>query len=151
MLDNQTEATLLYTLDPLNRFSNRAEDYVKYRPIYPPEVINITLEGLAPASQLIVADIGAGTGIASRLLAERGVNVIAVEPNAAMREAAEPHPQIEFRNGSAETTKLPDTSVDLVTCFQALNMNYHVKTQKLRFEPGDEKEVVLVALGTRIK
>jgi SAM-dependent methyltransferase len=121
MSDNQTEATPLYTLDPLNRFSNRAEDYVKYRPSYPPEVINITLEGLAPASQLIVADIGAGTGIASRLLAQRGVNVIAVEPNAAMREAAESHPHVEFRNGSAETTNLPDASVDLVTCFQAFH------------------------------
>jgi ubiquinone/menaquinone biosynthesis C-methylase UbiE len=121
MQDNNTECKPLYTFDPLNRFYNRAEDYVKYRPSYPADVINITLEGLAPASQLIVADIGAGTGIASRLLAERGVNVIAVEPNTEMREAAESHPHVEFRNGSAESTNLPDASVDLVTCFQAFH------------------------------
>ncbi len=121
MQGNPTEGTPLHTLDPLNRFSNRSEDYVKYRPSYPSEVINTILEGLAPTSQIIAADIGAGTGIASRLLAERGVNVIAVEPNAAMGEAAEPHPNVEFRNGSAEITNLPDASVDLVTCFQAFH------------------------------
>jgi ubiquinone/menaquinone biosynthesis C-methylase UbiE len=121
MQDNHTEGTPLYTLNPLNRFSNRTEEYVKYRPSYPSETINITLGGLAAAPQLIVADIGAGTGIASRLLAEKGVHVIAVEPNAAMREAAESHPHVEFHNGSAEITNLPNASVDLVTCFQAFH------------------------------
>jgi SAM-dependent methyltransferase len=121
MQDNQTEGTPLHSLNPLNRFSNRTEEYVKYRPSYPSQSINIILEGLAPASEIIAADIGAGTGIASRLLAEKDINVIAVEPNTAMREAAEPHPNVEFRNGSAEITNLPDASVDLVTCFQAFH------------------------------
>ncbi|MBD2561018.1 MULTISPECIES: class I SAM-dependent methyltransferase [Nostoc] len=115
------ETTPLHTLNAVNRFSDRAEDYVKYRPSYPADAINIILEGLGENSQLVAADIGAGTGIASRLLAERGVNVIAIEPNAAMREAAEPHPLIEFRHGTAEFTQLPDNSVDLVTCFQAFH------------------------------
>ncbi|MBN3947811.1 MAG: methyltransferase domain-containing protein [Nostoc sp. NMS7] len=91
------ETTALHTLNPLNRFSERAEDYVKYRPSYPADAIDIILEGLGENSQLVATDIGAGTGIDSRLLAERGVNVIAIEPNAAMREAAKPHPLIEFR------------------------------------------------------
>ena len=115
------ETTPLHTLNPLNRFSDRAEDYVKYRPSYPADAIDIILEGLGKNSQLVAADIGAGTGIASRLLAERGVNVIAIEPNAAMREAAQAHPLIEFRDGIAEFTQLPDNSVDLVTCFQAFH------------------------------
>ncbi|MBN3962812.1 class I SAM-dependent methyltransferase [Nostoc sp. NMS8] len=115
------ETTPLHTLNPLNRFSERAEDYVKYRPSYPADAIDIILEGLGDNSQLVAADIGAGTGIASRLLAERKVNIIAIEPNAAMREAAQAYPLIEFRDGTAELTQLPDNSVDLVTCFQAFH------------------------------
>ncbi|WP_026733540.1 class I SAM-dependent methyltransferase [Fischerella sp. PCC 9605] len=113
--------TPLHTLNPLTRFSDRVDDYVKYRPSYPAAAIDKILEGLAPPSQLVAADIGAGTGISSRLLAERGVSVIAIEPNTAMREAAEPHPLVEFRDGTAEVTNLSDASVDLVTCFQAFH------------------------------
>lgn len=115
------EATPLHAMNPLSRFSDRAEDYAKYRPSYPEEAIATILEGLGNPSQLVAADIGAGTGISSRLLAERGVRVIAIEPNAAMREAAESHPLVEFRDGSAEATNLPDASVDLVTCFQSFH------------------------------
>ncbi|MBW4614271.1 MAG: class I SAM-dependent methyltransferase [Desmonostoc vinosum HA7617-LM4] len=118
---SETHTTPLHTLNPLNRFSNRAEDYVKYRPSYPAAVIDIILKDLPPTSQLLAADIGAGTGISSRLLAERGVNVIAIEPNAAMREAAAPHPLVEFRDGTAESIQIPDQSVDIVTCFQAFH------------------------------
>jgi ubiquinone/menaquinone biosynthesis C-methylase UbiE len=115
------ETTPLHTLNPLTRFCDRVDDYVKYRPSYPAAAIDKILEGLAPPSQIVAADIGAGTGISSRLLAERGVSVIAIEPNAAMREAAEPHPLVEFRDGTAEVTNLSDASVDLVTCFQAFH------------------------------
>jgi len=110
---NQTnpEPTPLHTLNPLNRFSDRAADYVKYRPSYPSETIDIILKELGKKSQLIAADIGAGTGISSRLLAERKVNVIAVEPNAAMRHKAEPHPLINWSDGTAEFTKLPEIKI----------------------------------------
>ncbi|MBD2472855.1 class I SAM-dependent methyltransferase [Nostoc sp. FACHB-145] len=121
MSEIYSDITPLHTLNPLNRFSDRAADYVKYRPSYPAEAIDIILEGLSPTSQIVVADVGAGTGISSRLLAERGVKVIAIEPNAAMREAAEPHALVEFGDGSAERTNLLDKSVDLVTCFQAFH------------------------------
>ncbi len=121
MKETNAESTPLHTLNPLARFSDRADDYAKYRPSYPPLAIDAILEGLGNLSQLLAADIGAGTGISSRLLAERGVRVIAIEPNAAMREAAEPHPLVEFRDGSAEATNLPDASVDLITCFQAFH------------------------------
>ncbi|MCF2147412.1 class I SAM-dependent methyltransferase [Desmonostoc muscorum LEGE 12446] len=121
MNQSNSETTPLHTLNPLNRFSDRAEDYVKYRPSYPPAAIDIILEGLDKNLQIVAADIGAGTGISSRLLAECGVNVIAIEPNASMREAAEPHPLVEFRDGTAEFTNISDKSVDLVTCFQAFH------------------------------
>lgn len=113
--------TPLHTMNPLTRFSDRAGDYAKYRPSYPQEAIATILDGLGNPSQLVAADIGAGTGISSRLLIEYGVRVFAIEPNAAMREAASPHPFVEWREGNAEVTHLPDASVDLVTCFQAFH------------------------------
>lgn len=121
MSEINTDSTPLHTMNPLSRFSDRVADYVKYRPSYPDAAIDIILEGLENSTQLIVADIGAGTGISSRLLAERGISVIGIEPNAAMREAAESHQLVEFREGTAEVTNLPNASVDLVTCFQAFH------------------------------
>jgi hypothetical protein len=61
----------LHEFNPIGRFSDRAADYVKYRPGYPPEAIDAILDGLGPPTALIAADIGAGTGISARLLASR--------------------------------------------------------------------------------
>lgn len=115
------DVTRLHEMNPLSRFSDRAEDYVKYRPSYPTEAIAFILAEFASPDQLLAADVGAGTGISSRLLAECGVRVVAIEPNAGMRQAAEPHPLVEFREATAEATHLADRSVDLVTCFQAFH------------------------------
>ena len=111
--------TPLYNLNPLTRFSDKAENYTKYRPIYPDPVIDKILENLT--LPIIAADIGAGTGIAARQLAKHGVKVIAIEPNSAMREAAEKHQNVEWKNGSAEATNLSENSIDLITCFQAFH------------------------------
>lgn len=111
----------LYEMNPLGRFSDSAANYAKYRPSYPPAAIDAILEGLGEPSQLTAADIGAGTGIASRLLAAKGLRVWAIEPNAEMRQAAEPHPLVEFKEAYSENTNLPDASVDLVTCFQSFH------------------------------
>ncbi|BEE09682.1 hypothetical protein VAWG005_24930 [Aeromonas dhakensis] len=75
-------------MDNTERFSARVEAYVKYRPGYPPAMLDFLADELAmgPASQ--VADIGAGTGILTALLAPRGARVWAVEPNQEMRGAA---------------------------------------------------------------
>lgn len=102
-------------------YSNRGEDYAKYRPSYPTAAIDIILEELGDPSQLTAADVGAGTGIASRLLAERGVRVVAIEPSDSMRHAAEPHPLVKFSDATAEQTKLPEASVDLVISCQAFH------------------------------
>ncbi len=111
----------LYEMNPLGRFSERTADYVKYRPSYPAGAIEAILAGPGEPSQLTAADIGAGTGISSRLLAERGVRVLAIEPNAEMRQAAEIHPLVELREATSEATNLPESSVDLVTCFQSFH------------------------------
>jgi SAM-dependent methyltransferase len=119
MSEIDSQSTDLHTLNPLDRFSDRAADYVKYRPSYPAAAIDIILAGLGTAP--VVADIGAGTGISARLLADRGARVIAIEPNAEIRTAAASHPAIEFRDGTAEATGLADASIDLITCFQAFH------------------------------
>jgi SAM-dependent methyltransferase len=110
---------------PTERFTDRVETYVLYRPGYPQELVELLTRecGLGPGR--IVADIGSGPGnLAQRLLAE-GAAVYAVEPNAAMREAgirllgANPH-YVPI-DGSAERTNLHDHSVDLVTAAQAFH------------------------------
>jgi ubiquinone/menaquinone biosynthesis C-methylase UbiE len=111
----------LYQMNPQERFSDRAKDYARYRPSYPSEAIDCILEELGKPNSLIAADIGAGTGISSRLLADSGIQVIAIEPSANMRQEATPHPLIQFEGGSAENTKLEDNSVNLITCFQSFH------------------------------
>lgn len=112
----------LYQLDPTNRFSGRTQDYAAYRPTYPAAAIDAILDGITPNT---VADIGAGTGIATRLLADRDLQVWAVEPNAAMRATGREHPNITSWPGTAEQTGLADNSVDLVTTFQAFHWFKH--------------------------
>lgn len=110
-----------FELSPTTRFADRASDYALFRPSYPAAAIDAALEGLPAGPPLVAADIGAGTGISSRLFADRGVRVFAVEPNAAMRESAEPHPGVTFIDGAAEATGLAAASVDLVVCAQAFH------------------------------
>jgi SAM-dependent methyltransferase len=111
----------MHHINPTALFSGKATDYAKYRPSYPTEAISFILEGFDRPSQLVAADIGAGTGIASRLLAERGIRVIAIEPNVEMRQVAEPHPLVKHQEATAAATHLPDASVDLITCFQSFH------------------------------
>ena len=111
----------LHDLNPTGRFTDRTDDYVKYRPSYPKDAIDAILDGLEGRSGSVAADIGAGTGISARLLAERGLSVIAVEPNEGMRDAAEPHPGVVWRDGTAEKTGLEAASVDVVLAAQAFH------------------------------
>lgn len=117
-------AVPLHESDPLTRFSDRARDYAAHRPSYPAAAIDAILDGLGDPHQLRAADIGAGTGISSRLLADRGAFVWAVEPNQAMTDMAEPHSNVEFVDANATATSLGNNSVDLVTAFQAFHWFY---------------------------
>jgi SAM-dependent methyltransferase len=117
----------LHTQKPTTRFSDRAADYAAHRPSYPAQAVDCILGGLGDPSALVIADIGAGTGISSRLLADRGASILAVEPNAAMREGAERHPRVRLVEGTAEKTTLPDRSCDAVVCAQAFHWFDHPK------------------------
>ena len=111
--------------NPTERFSDRVADYVKYRPGYPREVLDFMREELNLNGASVVADVGSGTGILSRLFLENGNTIYGVEPNDAMRAAGEellrgfPH----FRSvaGTAEATTLDDRSVDFVAAGQAFH------------------------------
>lgn len=107
--------------DGTTRFSDHAQAYGAHRPSYPKAAIDALLRGLGPEDHLIVADVGAGTGISANILALRVANVVAVEPNAAMRERAQARPNVHWEDGTAEALPLPDKSVDLVAAFQAFH------------------------------
>jgi|SRR5580692_2318371 len=107
------------------RFSDRVEDYVKYRPHYP-EVILSYLRDLYTFGQgWVVADIGSGTGISTELFLRFGNKVFAVEPNREMRAKAEEllagYPNFVSVNGTAEATGLESASVDLIVAGQAFH------------------------------
>jgi SAM-dependent methyltransferase len=107
------------------RFTKRASDYVTARPSYPDEAVDALFAELGDPAALTVVDLGAGTGISSRLLAARGATVIAVEPNDAMRQRAAPAENLTWRAGTAEATGLAEASTDLVTAFQAFHWFDH--------------------------
>ena len=110
-------------VDSTKRFSSRVDHYVRFRPSYPKQIIEILERecGLTPAS--VVADIASGTGIFTKLLLEYGSPVFGVEPNAEMRRAGEEYLKAYAKftsvEGTAEATTLPDRSVNLVTAAQA--------------------------------
>ncbi|WP_343667636.1 methyltransferase domain-containing protein [Chitinophaga sp.] len=115
-------------LDKLNskeRFSDRVENYKKYRPTYPDALLDFLQVKGGLTSDATVADIGSGTGILTELLLKKGWTVYAIEPNAKMREAAEAqlndYPNFSSLNGSGEATGLPDQSVQLITVAQAFH------------------------------
>ncbi len=107
--------------NPTGRFKDRASDYARSRPSYPAVAIDWVLQGLRDPLTLQIADIGAGTGISSRLFAERGAQVVAVEPNLQMSSGALIHERVSFREGTAERTGLAQASTDVVVAFQAFH------------------------------
>ena len=107
--------------DATQRFTSHAGAYDAGRPTYPSEALTQVFNGLGEPRSLSVADLGAGTGISSKLLAERGARVFAIEPNAAMRTKGGDFPGVAWIDATAEATGLPASSVDLVTAFQAFH------------------------------
>ena len=111
--------------DSTRRFSSRVDNYVKYRPSYPPEVVELLAAecGLTPGA--LVADIGAGTGLLAELFLQNGYRVLGVEPNREMRQAGErllgDYPHFTSIDGTAEVTTLADKSVDIITAGQAFH------------------------------
>jgi SAM-dependent methyltransferase len=112
-------------MDPTLRFSSRVENYIKYRPRYPQDVVETLRKecGLVPSS--LIADIGSGTGALTELFLQNGNRVYAVEPNREMREGAKrllrKYPGFHSIAGKAEATTLGEKSVDFAVVGQAFH------------------------------
>lgn len=121
-------------MDNTKRFSNRAENYVKFRPSYPSEAINYLYTNIGINKDSIIADIGSGTGIFTKLILTQKNKVYAVEPNKEMREAAEnmlsKYKNFISVNGTAENTTLTSSSVDFVVSAQAFHWFDGLKAKK---------------------
>jgi SAM-dependent methyltransferase len=112
-------------LDPTKRFSNRVENYLKYRPTYPPEIIPLLKSECGLTEDTVIADVGSGTGLLTELFLKHGTRVFGVEPNREMRLAGESflakYPGFTSIDATAEATTLPEHSIDLVTAGQAFH------------------------------
>lgn len=120
-------------MNTIERFSNRVENYVKYRPSYPSEVLDLFRDEMNLQTNSVIADIGSGTGISSKIFLENDNSVYGVEPNATMREAAEEFlkdfPRFTSTDGTSENTNLPENSVDFIIATQAFHWFDKEKTR----------------------
>lgn len=118
------------------RFFDRVDDYIKFRPHYPKEIIKVLKNKIGFNNDFIIADIGAGTGISSELFINNGNKVFAVEPNTEMREAGklifEDNSNFISVNGKAESTTLLNNSIDLIFCGQAFHW-FNKEEAKIEF------------------
>jgi len=123
MTKNESPSTEV--LRPTERFSDRVADYVRYRPGYPPELLECLRRNCDLRPQWVVADVGSGTGLLAKVFLENGNRVFGIEPNAAMRAAGEEFlrgfDQFISQEGHAEATGLPSHSVDMITAGQAFH------------------------------
>jgi ubiquinone/menaquinone biosynthesis C-methylase UbiE len=119
--------------DNTKRFSNRVDNYVKYRPSYPKEIIPFLENEIHFSRDFIIADIGSGTGILSKIFLSNVNTIYAVEPNEPMRNKAE-----ELLRGkdafisidaTAEQTTLANNSIDIITAAQAFHWFDITKTK----------------------
>ncbi len=109
--------------NPLGRFDGLASIYAKYRPDYPAQAVDCIVDKIDDR-RFLIADVGAGTGILSRQLAERGIRVIGIEPNESMRSQAAASTAagaVEYRAGRAEATGLEAHSMAGVVAGQTFH------------------------------
>lgn len=119
--------------DSVSRFSRKAALYDRFRPHYPPELVAFLKASIAPDPGKTVADIAAGTGIFTEQIAQWGNPVFVVEPNRAMSRLARRRlsgfKNCVFVNGTAESTRLPSQSIDLIVSAQAFHWFDLTKTK----------------------
>jgi ubiquinone/menaquinone biosynthesis C-methylase UbiE len=119
------------------RFSDRVDNYIKYRPGYPSEIIDYLKSESILKNDSIIADIGSGTGISAELFLKNGNTVYCIEPNKEMREAAEKllkdYPNFISVNGTAENAPVPGKYFDLIVCAQSFHW-FDIEKVKNKFK-----------------
>jgi len=112
-------------LDPTQRFSDRVDNYIRYRPRYPDTLLPLLQRDLNLTRDHVIADIGCGPGISSEPFLRFGNKVYGIEPNDPMRQAAQrllaDFPKFHAFKGTAEATTLPDHHIDFITAMQAFH------------------------------
>lgn len=112
-------------MKPTERFSTRVEAYREHRPRYPREIVDVLGRECGLASDWVIADVAAGTGLLAVIFLVNGNPVIAVEPNAAMRRVCDElqarFPRLRCVDGTAEATGLAENSVGMITVGQAMH------------------------------
>ncbi len=111
--------------NPTERFTGRVESYRRFRPTYPPAIVDLLRRECGLRAEAPIADIAAGTGLLTEIFLAAGFSVTAIEPNNEMRAACatlqQQYPRLSLIAGTAEATGLPDDSVELITVAQAMH------------------------------
>lgn len=109
-------------------WTGAASSYNRARPSPPPALLDLLTQIIGTPHPAQVVDLGSGTGLSTTIWAERAERAIGIEPNADMRgeavrnAAGSPYAaQIEYREGLAQQTGLPDACADIVTAAQAFH------------------------------
>lgn len=101
-----------------------ADTYDGNRPAPPAALLDVLTMLARTERPAVVVDLGCGTGLSTRVWADRAQEVIGVEPNPAMRIAAEARTQewtVRYVEAFASETGLPDGGADIVTCSQSFH------------------------------
>lgn len=118
----------------ISRFTQTVKDYIKYRPAYPNEILNVLANECGLTKEKIIADVGSGTGLLTKLFLDNGNVVYGVEPNQTMREAGEfylkGYSHFHSVAGSAEATGLTNQSIDMITAGTAFHWFDPEKTKQ---------------------
>ena len=114
--------------DPSDVWTGKASSYDRARPTPPSALLGLLTQLIDMPQPALVVDLGSGTGLSTAIWGERAKLVIGIEPNADMRKEAvhkvEGHPyaaHIEYREGVAHQTGLPDGCADIVTAAQSFH------------------------------
>jgi len=109
-------------------WTGKASNYDRVRPAPPPALLDLLMQLINTPHPALVVDVGSGTGLSTAIWGERAERVIGIDPNADMRKEAthkiEGHPyaaHIEYREGVADQTGLPDGCADIVTAAQSFH------------------------------
>jgi SAM-dependent methyltransferase len=115
------------------RFSDRVDNYIKYRPHYPSEIIPFLEKEISLTPSTIIADIGSGTGISSEMFLKNGNTVFGIEPNKEMRLAAEwqlkSYSSFHSLAAASEDSTLDSDSADVIIAGQAFHWFDTKKTE----------------------
>ena len=123
-------------------FSSHAQDYAKYRPTYPTELLEY-ISSLAPGKE-VALDVATGNGQAAVLLAKYFNKVFATDLSEKQIAEAEAHPRITYSVSPAETTPFTDNSFDAITIAQAYHWVNHERFAEEVKRIGKNQAIVAV-------